>query len=648
MTQVLVSTRATTEELAKPTVARVNRVILTMPGSRAYTESTLHSGDFDTENAAGIVTPDNAPGAATGAAGVLSGTYAYYVTHYDSDRDVESDPSAQSGSVSPSSQQVTVDLTTITNESANDRVTHFNIYRNENGGSTYYFVAQVTVATSSYSDNNTDASISANDTLELDNDPPATETYGICKSHKGYMFLAGPHNDIGGTEYQDDFTWSKIANGDNYPPVNRTKVEPGMYGHVTAVENTGDALIFYKQRAIYELHFDQDPSGVTGDGFGKTVNTHRGCLNKRCCANVQGTHFVLDELGIYIFSGGTQYTEIGKVLKHYWDRINWAKKDWFWAAVDNDRVYFTVALDNDTENYWMFVLDLNAWFAQQPLRWYVYKNDFGLRDGVSWQMGPTGPSSAQVKYGMEWARAVAVITEHGYTGIMNAGFRDLVGPELTAEGTTDSGGTTTTFVDSTGTFSATNEASSTVDVKGCFVRFKDVNADKPGNTDWSGPYRITGVSGGTVTFTPAAPAAVPSGTDYVIGAMPDSILESPIYTFEKPNAGKRAARLGVEFQPLSTEKKVGLQVALDRRAAQLAMVTEDSGHFESTKWDQGVEILIGGGPDAGRRGAAAAGVSGDGFRSMQFILDGNLKVDTPAVIDSVMIEQLAIDVEVAP
>ncbi len=658
MSQVAVVLETNTIEVAKQSAARLGRVIVQMPASKSITESTHLSGAFDTFNDAGIPVPNGAPVLSDGGAGVMSGDRAVYVVFRDSNRDSIGNPSAISNTLTISSRDIDIDLTNITNEAANSRVTHIDIYVNlSTGGSIYYFAATVTAATTSTTINVSDATLQANDTLETDNDAPTAETYGAVVEHKARVFMVGAHapaNPAGSratasTTYEDDYIWSKANNADQYPLLNRTKVQPGAYGRLMVAVPCGDALIFYKERCISELHFDQDPSGVFGDGYAKVVNTHRGTVNSRTVANVQGQHFVMDRLGIYHFAGGTAYRELATRLRHYWNRINWSRAGWFCAAVDLNAVYFTVALDGEDECKWMFVLDLDAWYARGDVNWYIYKTDHGIRDLVAWTIGG---GAAAVDTGLSYTPVVAVLTEYGYTGFMQAGYRDFVDSQLTASGTA-TGGTTTTLVDSGATFSRTNDAGSTVSVIGAYLRIIHPNADKPGSADWSGPYRITGVSGTTLTFTPAAPASVASGMSYVIGAIPDAVLHSPQYGFDMPHHSKRAASTILEFQPGGIEYTVGVQIAMDRRAPQLTRLTTETAQTVTTDRYQGVQMKVGGAlSDGGRVGVHATGSGGHGFRYMQIILTGNVAgghaLDCPAVIDAVLIDGLVTEIAGAP
>jgi hypothetical protein len=630
------TTIATTVEIAKAYVDRLQRVCLVSPYMKSITESTYESGSFDTFNDAGIVAPDAAPSGAT-TTGSLTGAYAYYIQFWDNNRSVAGSESAQSATVNPSGQGITV-TNNATNNAANSRVTHWDIYRNQNGGSTYYFVARVAIGTTTYVDDNSDATIGANDTLKLDNDPPVVETYGLVHTHKNYMFLAGPHNGIGGTAYDDDFTWSKLANADAFPLVNRTKIERGKYGHIRAMASIGDVLVFYKDSAIYELHFDTNPSGTTGDGYGKTVNTERGALNHRCVVNVQGTHYVLDTKGIYQFRGGTDMVRLSEPLRGIFQRINWDEREKFSGVQDEDRVIWFVALDRDTECKYGLVLDLNSIYLGRQPRWYLYKFDFGIRDA---QRIRFSNDANVVQFGMEFKPVAAFMTEYGFVGYINAGYRDLVAPQLTATGTVTSS-TTTTITDSAATFTRTNDASVTEDVLGAYVRFITwPTADKPGSADWSQAYRITTVNSATqVTVTPAMPSAPPAGAAYVIGAIPDARIKTPLLSFGAPQLGKTAKEAVVEWLPGGANFTIGVEYELDRRGAEVSDVTASETMYSSTTGTPQVAVNMGGTLDnQGKMGARSIPCPARGFQYMQMILDAS-GVDKPAIVNAIGIELL--------
>ena len=648
MTQNAVQTITNTFPVAKQHGDRLARIIHILNSNVMLTESTLLSGTFDTVNAAGIPVPDAAPGASENGAGVLTGDYNWYITFYDEDRDSRGNPSSGVQLTSVASKKVLLDLTTISNEATNSRVSHMEIWRTLAGASVAFFVARVAAVTTSYEDNNSDATIQANDSLETDNDAPADSTYGVFKAHTSYGFSVGSSNPLGGTAYDDDFTWTKLVSADNQPLLNRTKIEPGRFGRLVTMEASGDVGIFYKERAIYELHFVTNPSAIFGDGFGKTMNTKRGTINPSTVVNVQGTHFVMDALGIYVNAGGTSQREIGRPLDRYWKRINWAEKAQFHAASDDAAAYFFVALDGESTMRYCFVFDLNAWHAQQPGVWTVYEFDFGVADSSEHRFGATGPSSSTLKYGMQNVSVVAIITDMGYTGYMRAGYRDFVDPVLTADSTVTAAVSTTSFTDLAATFSHTNKAGRTVTAVGAFVRFINPDADQPTSDDWAKPRRITSLTNGTTpVFTPALPEAPPVGTRYVVGGIPNE-LHTPVIGGQVPYYYKRAARTALEFQPGGVPFSCNMAISLDRKAPARTGMTLETGQINATQYEQGVPVKMGGAlQDGGRIGVHATPPAGQGFRNIQVRLKA-WWVDAPVIIDSIFIDELETEITNVP
>lgn len=95
-----------------------------------------------------IAAPSNAPSVALGAAGQLTGTYQYKKTWRSSEGETTVGPA--SSTINPSSQKVTVSRNEI---SPSAHIVSWRIYRTKAGGSTFFFVADVPAATSSYDDN---------------------------------------------------------------------------------------------------------------------------------------------------------------------------------------------------------------------------------------------------------------------------------------------------------------------------------------------------------------------------------------------------------------------------------------------------------------------------------------------------------------
>jgi hypothetical protein len=236
---------------------------------------------------------------------------------------------------------------------------------------------------------------------------------------------------------------------------------------------------------------------------------------------------------------------------------------------------------------------------------------------------------------MEWTPVLTVLTEYGLVGALGIHYRDMVSPQLTASGNLTAS-TTTTITDSAATFTGNNDASDTVSVLGCYVRFLNVPAaDKPGSADWSQPYRITTVNSATqITVTPAMPSAPPAATAYVIGAIPDAVYKTPQLALGGAIVRKDVRDAAIEFAPSGRPMTCRMSVSKDRRGYDPATVTASETPFSSTATRNGIDINMGGGLDAGRVGAHMVPINARGFQYLQLAFDAT-GIDNPIVIDAI-------------
>lgn len=621
----------------RPTVAKLGKVIMLAPYMKALTDTPASVNSLNVVNAAGIVVPNAAPTHAT-ITGGLTGSYAYYITFYDSNTDSESNPSAQSTTATPSGQGVRV-TNAASNNGTNSRVTHWRIYRNINGGSQYYRVATVAIGTTTYDDNNSDATIQANDVLLLDNTAPSATTYGKIMAFRNFAFLYGPYNHVGGTDYDHRVTWSKVGNIDAWPTLNETDFAQGQHGVIRALVPAGPALLLYKDSCIIRWIFRTDPSGIYGDGDNDIVNDQRGALNDRCVVNHQGTHFVMDRLGIFATRDGSTIDEIVYELDTLWERINWAQQHKFFATWDQRHIWFHVALDEDTDCHHAFCLDVLAIKAREGQQWYPEYYAQGFRDGARWDCGAT---TSATKYGMKRKIVPVLIDDEQRTYINAVGWRDGVSPELTAEAVVAaSGSTTTKIVAAAGTFTATNQNSQTVNVVDCYVTFKDIpsNVKKTTDLDWEREYRITGI-GGTgnreLTVTPAMPEAPPAGATFYIGARPRAKFRTPQMVFDQPMQKKKVKHIWLETQPGGMPIKFYARVSADRMGWLEMQESSDSSQsqYVMSAGSPNIEVKLGGDfTEYGRRGIVKFPVGAYKGYCFQAEFDAS-RPDCPVVIDA--------------
>jgi hypothetical protein len=633
---------------ARVTAARLGKVIVLAPYMRSLTDTPggANVNSLNVVNLAGFPAPDAAPTIAFQGTGITGGPYSYYITFYDQETDTEGNPSAQSASLSPSNQGIRV-TNAATNNAANSRVTHWRIYRNVSLGAVYFRIATVAIGTTIYDDTASDASISGNDPLELDNNAPVQDTYGSILDFRNFAFAYGPFTPRGGTAYDHRVTWSKVGNIDAWPTLNETDFAPGQYGIIRALVPSGPALLLYKDNCVIRWIFRTDPSGIFGDGDNDVVNTERGALNERCVVNLQGTHIVMDRRGIFATRDGSTIDDIVHELDADWKRINWGERHKFCATWDDRKIWFFVALDEDSDPKHAFVLDVLAIHARKGQRWFPEEYDFAIRDAGRQD---TGFSTTATIYGMERKLVPVVIDDRMRTHVLSLGWRDGVSPELTAEGAVAASGSTTTIVEAaSGTFTATNIAGDTVDVKDMYLRFRDIptTVDKTTDLDWERAYRITNVNGVQLTVTPAMPVAPPPGTTFWIGARPNAKLRSPQLTFARPNALKMVRRLVLEIQPCGVNVDMRARYSLDRMGWIEMQETSDSGQSRYTTQEGSPDFTVklgGNFTEGGRIGRIELpGCAYNGYCvQVEFDASGP---DRPVVIDDYEFDVSMIEVE---
>lgn len=142
----------------------------------------------------GIAAPP-APSAGSSSGGALSGAYLWRITWYNSNTGLYGMYVA-ADSATLTAQQRTVNRPSTSG--IDSQVTHWRLWRTLAGETdTYYLVTTQTTATSSYADNNTDATIELNETLQEHAQPDPMFRY--VREFKGLLFLYGSRVESTGT-----------------------------------------------------------------------------------------------------------------------------------------------------------------------------------------------------------------------------------------------------------------------------------------------------------------------------------------------------------------------------------------------------------------------------------------------------------------
>lgn len=187
----------------------------------------------------GIVGPTVAPTAADGGGGgtLSAGSYTWYYAWYNSTTGVLSSASPISNTVTlVASHKGSISGVPAAPADSDSQVTHWRLYRNTAGQSTtYYKVADIAIGTTTYSDNNSDASISLSEELIIDRSYPLG-SYPWCGFLNGRMFLYG----------------SRIENQGTATPTSASANVAGTGTHFTQA-HVGQALIFAGETRRYTI-----------------------------------------------------------------------------------------------------------------------------------------------------------------------------------------------------------------------------------------------------------------------------------------------------------------------------------------------------------------------------------------------------------
>jgi len=113
--------------------------------------------------------------------------------------------------------------------------------------------------------------------------------------------------------------------------------------HLTGLMPAYGYLYLLKQKHIYRLGTAGDPRNDAS----VSLVAGRGCLNQRCWCEVEGSFFIMDNFGAYVFDGSATTPISASVQDFFRGRINWRRSKWFHVSADTNEevVRFFVALD---------------------------------------------------------------------------------------------------------------------------------------------------------------------------------------------------------------------------------------------------------------------------------------------------------------
>lgn len=358
------------------------------------------------------------------------------------------------------------------------------IWRRLQNSDNFRMVAEVAIATATYTDTTTDTTLQSNGTLYVPRYrttlPPIFA--GIVQWQGRLFGWTGEDSNL--YYAQQALTGAEFV-CDDFPDGNilQAGVNDGL-GAITAVVPYYTSLLVFKERGCYE---------VTGDSLAtwavSPLFEDRGAFSPRVVAAMEGSLMVLDRRGLYEWRPGMQPSPVGALdgtdtspLQPIWDRMNTAVAGTFFSVADKAQrvLRFHVALD--------FEPTPNA-----AVVWDYAVNRLVSVDTAEW--GCTGGSL----FDAAGAEHVVRLDDIGFLWEENYG---------TAEGlyAGDSGGAITSYDAATFTITASGAAFSTntlTGIVGCPMRRYSGTTVLDTNRVWSG-------SGTTLVPYLFSPTSTPS------------------------------------------------------------------------------------------------------------------------------------------
>lgn len=355
-----------------------------------------------------------------------------------------------------------------------------------------------------------------------------------------YMIVAGPDewNTIYYCEPLEPESWPIEQN--NFSIGQTT----GTFDRIVGLMPHGAFTYAVMQRHLYRLMWAKQPK----IDVNPSLSVSRGAFNNRCWASIEDTAYLMDEYGIYAFSGGS-IQPIGAAVQNYWrdGLIDFAKSPFFLvrAFPKDETVKFFFSLVSDTNALPQRAFCYNYRFQRWSEEWYPFGvGAASLLDTGSGEKPFVGSSDD------------VFLTPSGYCDWVTAPI----------SGTITAGVSAGLIVDSTASFPATVVGAPVVITSGTYkgligrvsargsatsITIDSLNGTAPneavGSYWYNTPYSFT---------TSTAQITLTAGDTYVIGAIPYIVRFG---TFEIVSAGNSAQTTRVIFKPTTNVNEFSIR-----------------------------------------------------------------------------------------
>lgn len=354
----------------------------------------------------------------------------------------------------------------------------------------------------------------------------ASATELTITGYQGASFSGSSYVIVPAGEERNTLYYSEQDEPESVPATNIVAVQEntGDDDEITGLMPEGANLYVLKERHIYRCSFFAQPI----IDVSIALVTKRGCVNNRCWCRHEDAAYLMDQSGIYRFTGGSAESisqPIDDVFRN--GTIDWSVKKWFFAQADpvQEVVRFHVSYIGDS--------------STRPKRWLEYN----IRT-QTWQTG-----SCLVELGSACLASIS-----GRTRVLVGAENDAI--YLFGEGTSDhvtsatrgtvTSATATTLTDSTASFAAT-----VIDAPVAIIA----------GTGKGQIRRITARS--TTELTVATWTTTPDATSkYLVGAIAFN-MKTGLMHFVGNTKNEVQRQMRLTYEPVNGEQTVDLRRYLD-------------------------------------------------------------------------------------
>lgn len=288
----------------------VSQVSGVRPCFALYKRRTFINGQFSpnlvfTENgslyAAGIERTSTAVITTIGSGSGITATsvrYVYTMAEIVSGTVVhESDISDASVAI-PSVVNKSIDISGLPTTHTNTRVSHKRLYRQDNGG-LYRFVANIALATSTYTDTTATLALGAPAPSNR-GVPPATKYNSVYHDRLWYA---------GNSDFKYRLWFSELFFGEAVGALSYIDTRDGE--EITGIARCGDELIVFCPQSMYSVQ------GYTVSDFRmRKIDPSTGCISNASIVNIKERLFFASEEGVCLYDGSVKF--LMEDLRDYW------------------------------------------------------------------------------------------------------------------------------------------------------------------------------------------------------------------------------------------------------------------------------------------------------------------------------------------